>query len=163
MPWVGDHERVLESTKDLLYYMPVPGFSKYELSNHGSLRRVSDKMTISKVWTPSGRCRVTMTDDNGQRRTLYFDRVMAMTYFNIPDDEDYDFAYYDGNRANFSYYNMILQDTWKRRTRIEVEETGRVYRSVDDCARAIGGSRQGIYACLEGRRTTYKGYHFRKI
>lgn len=163
MPWIGDHERIINETKDHIYYLTVPGFSKYELSNHGTLRRVSDKMLISKVWTAGNRCRVTLTSDEGERKTLYFDRVVAKTFFDIEDDEDYELTFYDGNRANFSYYNLILQRRWKKQNKIEVLETGRVYRSVEDCARAIGGTRQGIYAYLEGRRDSYKGYHFRRV
>ena len=146
-----------------VYWVPVPGFNKYELSNQGSLRRVSDKMLISKMWTPSGRCRVTLTNDDGKRETLYFDRVVAKTFFDIEDDTTFEMLFNDGNRANFSLYNVRLYDLKKKSTMVKVIETGRVYRSVEDCARAIGGTKYGIYACLEGRRNTYKGYHFDKV
>lgn len=163
MPWLKDVETVRNIGKERTYYETVPGFSKYEVSNQGSIRRVSDKMLISKVWTANSRCRVTLTSDEGERKTLYFDHIMAKTFLNVEDDDDYEVFHIDGNKANFAIYNLKLYDHGKKRRYIEILETGRVYKSVEDCARAIGGTKYGIYACLEGRRNTYRGYHFRKI
>lgn len=163
MPWAKDMETVRNIGMERTYYVTVPGFSKYEVSNQGSIRRVSDKMLISKVWTANGRCRVTLTSDEGIRKTIYFDHIMAKTFLYVDDDDDFEVHHIDGNKANFAIYNLKLYSRGKRRKGVEILETGRVYGSVEDCARAIGGTKYGIYACLEGRRNTYRGYHFRKI
>lgn len=50
-----------------------------------------------------------------------------------------------------------------RGTKIRVLETGDVYDSERECARAIQGSQQNISACLRGKRQTCKGYHFEYV
>ena len=45
-------------------------------------------------------------------------------------------------------------------TPIRIQETGEVFESQAECARRIGGTQQGISACLAGRQSTHRGYHF---
>lgn len=47
--------------------------------------------------------------------------------------------------------------------RIQIVETGEIYESEAECARAIGGLQGNIALCLSGRRHTHRGYHFRRI
>lgn len=49
--------------------------------------------------------------------------------------------------------------------RVLVIETGEVYDSYEDAAKAIGGRRSGVYACLRGtgNRRTHMGFHFRFV
>ena len=43
---------------------------------------------------------------------------------------------------------------------VRVTETGEVYKSQAECARAIGGSQPNINACLSGRRRSHLGFHY---
>lgn len=43
---------------------------------------------------------------------------------------------------------------------VRVIETGQVYRSFTECARAIGGTISGIHDCKSGRQQQHRGYHF---
>ena len=43
---------------------------------------------------------------------------------------------------------------------IRIQETGEVFESQAECARRIGGTQQGISACLAGRQSAHRGYHF---
>ena len=43
---------------------------------------------------------------------------------------------------------------------VRVVETGQVYPSYTDCARAIGGTVSGIHDCKSGRQRQHRGYHF---
>lgn len=44
--------------------------------------------------------------------------------------------------------------------RIRIVETGDIYDSEAQCARAIKGIRGNISLCLSGKRHTHRGYHF---
>lgn len=46
---------------------------------------------------------------------------------------------------------------------VRVIETGEVYKSLHQCALAIGGSVQNVSACLHGKRSSCNGYHFEKV
>lgn len=54
------------------------------------------------------------------------------------------------NRVNRKHY----------RKSVRIVETGEVFSSVRECARAIGGDQGTISACLSGRHHTHKGYHY---
>lgn len=44
--------------------------------------------------------------------------------------------------------------------RVRVVETGEIFESHADCARAIGGTASGIHDCKTGRQSHHRGYHF---
>ena len=48
-------------------------------------------------------------------------------------------------------------------TPIRIVETGEVYESIHECARRIGGLQANISACLAGKRSTHRGYHFEYV
>ena len=48
-------------------------------------------------------------------------------------------------------------------TPIRIVETGEVYESIHECARQIGGIPTNIAACLTGKRSTCRGYHFEYV
>ena len=45
-------------------------------------------------------------------------------------------------------------------TPIRIVETGEIFESQSECARRIGGSQSAISACLAGKQSTHRGYHF---
>ena len=47
--------------------------------------------------------------------------------------------------------------------KVMVIQTGVVYDSVRECAKAIGGDYGSIYACLNGNRKTHKEYTFKYV
>lgn len=50
-----------------------------------------------------------------------------------------------------------------RITPVRIIETGKVFKSVADCARFLNGSGGNISNCINGKLDSYKGYHFEKI
>lgn len=48
-------------------------------------------------------------------------------------------------------------------TPIRIVETGEVFESQHECARRIGGHQALIAACLAGKRSTHRGYHFEYV
>lgn len=47
--------------------------------------------------------------------------------------------------------------------RVEIVETGDIFDSQAECARAIGGSISRISMCARDPEKTHKGYHFRRV
>ena len=47
--------------------------------------------------------------------------------------------------------------------KVKIIETGQVFSSLVDCAKAINGSNSDISRCLLGKTKTHKGYHFEKV
>ena len=49
--------------------------------------------------------------------------------------------------------------------KIMIIETGEIFESYEDVAKAIQGSRGGVYACLRGtgQRRTHMGYSFKFV
>lgn len=43
---------------------------------------------------------------------------------------------------------------------VQVVETGRIYNSMTECAKDIGGTVSGIISCEIGRQKSHRGYHF---
>ena len=86
----------------------------------------------------------------------------------------------DGNKDNNSVENLewttrsenlrhahrtgLKKHTGGRKaTPIRIVETGEVFESITECARRIGGDDSHISACLAGKRSTHKGYHFEYV
>ena len=47
--------------------------------------------------------------------------------------------------------------------KVKVVETGEVFNTVFQCAKAINGNDADILRCINGKRKTHKGYHFEKV
>ena len=47
--------------------------------------------------------------------------------------------------------------------RVRIVETGEVYSSITDCAKAINGNDRHICDCLAGRQVTHRSYHFEYV
>lgn len=47
--------------------------------------------------------------------------------------------------------------------KVMIVETGEIFSSIKDCAKAIDGSDRHISDCLNGRRHSHRGYHFERV
>ena len=79
--------------------------------------------------------------------------------------------HHDEDKSNNAAHNLRFREGQRmghlrkdfpdaRVRRIRIPQTGDVFRTVDDCARYIGGDRSSIYSVLRGERLTHKGYTF---
>ena len=57
-------------------------------------------------------------------------------------------------------YRTGLNKGRHKGTPVRIVETGETYESIRECARRIGGKHEAISACLAGKRSTHRGYHF---
>lgn len=54
-------------------------------------------------------------------------------------------------------------DAGRPKRKVIVIETGEIFDSMSDCARAIGGQVSNVCNCLAGKRHTCMGYHFEYV
>ena len=47
--------------------------------------------------------------------------------------------------------------------KVRIVETGEIYNSYTDCAKAINGGPDYISACVQGKRDSYKGFRFESV
>lgn len=113
----------------------------------------------------------------GHENPRYIHRLVAETYIPNPDPDRLTCVnHIDGNKHNNLVSNLewvtpsenmrhVFKNGLKKNpgTPIRIVETGEIFESQADCARAIGGSQSNIASCLMGKRNTHKGFHFEYV
>ena len=112
---------------------------------------------------------------NASRPPQYVHRLVAETWIDNPNHYR-DVNHIDGDKDNNRVENLewVTHDQNLRHayrtglikakgTPIRIVETGEVYESQAECARRIGGDPANISACLAGRQSTHRGYHFEYV
>ena len=112
---------------------------------------------------------------NASRPPQYVHRLVAETWIDNPNHYR-DVNHIDGDKDNNRVENLewVTHDQNLRHayrtglikakgTPIRIVETGEVYESQAECARRIGGYQANISACLAGRQSTHRGYHFEYV
>lgn len=113
----------------------------------------------------------------GHSNPLYIHRLVAETYLNNDDPlNKKEVNHIDGNKQNNNITNLEwctksenekhayktgLKDV--KKCPILIIETGQTFESQHECARAINGDQRNISLCINGKRHTHKGYHFKNI
>lgn len=103
-------------------------------------------------------------------------RLVAETFLEPPTEEAWQVNHINGDKTDnrlcnlefttpsenmyHSYANGLNHWEGYNERPVRVVETGAVYKSQAECARAIGGSQPNINACLVGRRKSHLGYHY---
>lgn len=159
-------------------WLPIKDFSGYEVSSDGRVRNSRTGQVLTPGFNTNGYYIVCLWR-NGKQHTKTVHRLVASTFYDMVDDRLV-VDHVDGNKTNNHISNLefcssgennrrayalglkkaVRQYDHPRNKKIRVVETGEVFRSISECARAIGGSRRHIGDCLHGRILTHHGYHY---
>lgn len=143
----------------------IEGFPDYQASSEGQIRNLRTGRVLTPSWVQGSKVVPVRRDNRPQNK--YVHRLVAMAFIR-PDIEGLVVKFVNGNKDDCSIRNLRVTDFRAPKPRssgrkILVVETGDIYNSVQQCADAIDGRREGIYSVLTERAWTYKGYHFKYI
>lgn len=150
-------------------------FPVYEVSSDGRVRNSKTGRIMRTAANSKGYPHVCLHENNVQH-TRAVHRLVADAFYD-GDHEGLDVNHIDGDKTNNHVYNLEwctrqqnLQHAYEtglkpplRRTKVRVVETGKVYGSLTDCAKAIDGDRCQIRRCLDGKEHSCQGYHFELV
>lgn len=84
-----------------------------------------------------------------------------------PSHKGLTFQHANGDEINTIGIEETISSKFARsrthRKPVRIVETGEVYESLTDCAKAIDGDSASISACLAGTHHTHRGYHFEEF
>lgn len=153
-------------------WKPLSEDPKYVISNYGRLKNTINGKEISQRDDRYGYPKVSLYT-RGIKNTRNIHRLVAKEFVE-GFDPNLQVNHINGNKhdnrsvnlewvsaaENISHaYNTHL-NYGPPRKQVRVIETGDIYESEKDCAKAINGSISGVNGCLKGRRNTHKGYSF---
>ena len=157
-------------------WIPAKQFSKYEVSNNGSVKNSKTGRILRTFPNARGYMQVCLRDDDRRQHTVSVHRLIADSFYD-GNHSDLDVNHIDGDKQNNRIGNLEfctrkenINHAFKtglkepsRQTKIKVVETGAVYKSIRECARSICGNQSQILRCLSGKEKSCKGYHFEKV
>ena len=153
----------------------IEGYANYSVSDNGQVRNDKTGKILSPALDSNG-YRFVLLCKNGEQKHGYIHRLVAEAFIPNPDNLR-DVNHRDGNKQNNRKSNLewrthaeniIYSITWfgkPRSTRakkaVQCVETGLVYSSVQEAAKAVGRSPTAIRKCIEGWTNTCAGLHWR--
>lgn len=158
-------------------WLPIKDYPKYEISNQGQVRNINTGR-ILKYRNGHEYPSVAIYDENG-RKDILIHKVEMNTFYNKKCCK-LDINHIDGVKNNNNIDNLewcTISENIKHAYntglkkpsgpngpyKVKIIETGEVYDSVRDCARAINGSQAHISRCLNGEYKQYRGLHFIRV
>lgn len=111
---------------------------------------------------------------NGKAYTKPIHRLVAEAFIPRPNDSMI-INHIDGDKTNNSIYNLEwvtygenIRHAYdhglnNHRKPVRIIETGEVFDSLKDCAKAINGHNSNIHHCLTGKINSHKGLHFERV
>lgn len=155
--------------------LAVHGFPDYSVSDAGYVMNTRTGRVLKSSPDNYGYITVHLCKDE-QWYTKRVHRLVAETFLEQPNEESWQVNHINGNKrdnrlSNLEYVtpseNMYHayahgMNHWVgyNERPVRIVETGEVFKSQAECARAIGGSQPNINACLVGRRNKHLGYHY---
>ena len=163
-------------------WKPINNFINYEISTKGRVRNKETHYIIAQQLSSSGYMTVRLRRHSGdeEKPCLNVHRLVAETF--IPGgSSELQVNHIDGDKLHnnvenlewctrkenaqhamrMGLFNPKAPDPPKRKIRIV--ETGEMFDSIRECAKAINVKEQHVWACLNGQRYTRNGLHFEYV
>ena len=163
-------------------WKPINNFINYEISTKGRVRNKETHYIIAQQLSSSGYMTVRLRRHSGdeEKPCLNVHRLVAETF--IPGgSSELQVNHIDGDKLHnnvenlewctrkenaqhamrMGLFNPKAPDSPKRKVRIV--ETGEMFDSIRECAKAINVKEQHVWACLNGQRNTRNGLHFEYV
>lgn len=148
-------------------------YPEYEINTNGDIRRKGTD-EIRKVYMVNGHPKVILKGN-----TEYISRLVAETYIPNPEGKS-DVRHVNKDKTDNSISNLewsthsqTQKDSYLtgrdapggniKPKKVRIVETGKVYASINSCAKDIYGSPSGVRQCLNGKIKTYKGFHIEYV
>lgn len=150
----------------------IEGYPDYAVSSHGRVKSLRYNNILGDRINSYGLHRVTLYRDR-EAKDFYVHHLVAQAFITgyIPGLR---VMHRDENHSNNSVHNLrfredqrmgtlIKNPTQPKERRIQVDQTGMIFRTVKDCADYIGGFPSSIYRVLRGERSSHLGYTFKYV
>lgn len=150
----------------------VKDFPDYAVSNHGRVKSVRFDKMLKPRTNSYGSYRVVLYRDR-QPYDVYIHRLVAATFIDGYTPE-LQVKPADGDYGNVSVHNLRLSSgvqlgtlienpTSPKLRRVMINESGKIFRTIEECAKYIGGHTSSIYRVLRGERPSHLGYTFKYV
>ena len=159
-------------TKRIKRWDDIPGFPNYEIGDDTYIRNKKTGRILKSSDNNSGYLTVNLYND-GHRTTKGIHRIVAESFID-GQKEGLEVNHLDGNKHNnhrnnlewvkhreneIHAYKHGLKHGPNRKI-VKIKETGEVFESINECARAIRGDDSNIGRCLLGKQSSYLGLTF---
>lgn len=155
------------------YFRPVKGFEGlYEVDVLGNVFNARSKKKLTPCEDKFGYMKLCLRK-NGKAYQKKVHRIVAESFILNPLKKA-QVNHIDGNKKNNCVWNLewctnsenmhhMYEMGLANGIKVKVVETGEVFNTVFQCAKAINGNDADILRCINGKRKTHKGYHFEKV
>lgn len=160
-------------------WLPIKDYPNYEVSSEGRVRNIKTGRIMRQQTNRNGYKNLTLRRDNTQH-DVRVHRLVADAFYD-GDHYGLDVNHIDGDKTNNFIGNLewctrkenikhalnsglrVNNNFGKVKTRILDTSTGRVYESINECARVLGIDTWYIRECLKGNRDSYRGHSFERV
>lgn len=151
----------------------IDEYPNYQVSNLGRIKNKVTQQLLKPFLIGKGYYGVALYRDN-KSRFCYIHRLVASAFLDKCENKPV-INHKDGIRTNNAVGNLEwctqsenVQKAYdmglnSRRAPVRIIETGEVFESQTECARAIGGDQRAIQNCLSGKRHTHRECHFELV
>lgn len=157
----------------------IENWERYEVSDLGNIRNAKTGRILKPVTRWDGRKYVDL-HWNGKRMTASVHRVVAKAFIENPDnkaqvnhingnpsDNRVENLEWVTNQENQIHAHRVLKrepSGWcNPRKKVVCVETGVVYSSMREAARAVNANNQSLWAVCNEKRKTCRGFHWKYV
>lgn len=143
----------------------IEAFPNYEVSNHGFIRNAETRLVL-RASVVGGKLAVSLRRSRVPE-TVYIHREVARAFI-TSEIEGVVVKHVNGNIDECGVWNLNVTPfraamSERKGRKVMVLETEKVYDSVIECAKDIGGTPTCIYAVLAGNAWSHRGQHFKYV